>query len=105
MKMSGLISIVVLLASGAISLANTQSCKACNCQYSNVHALSEIVETKVKSILAKEPSKLFMQEDVVHVTADYTIKFLIILKAHHLLYFSCENAKCFYGWESAINAS
>jgi hypothetical protein len=44
-----------------------------------VHALSEIVETQVNRILAKEPSKkvLFMQKDVVYVPADYTIKSII----------------------------
>ena len=59
-KMLGLTLMTILLASGAISVANAQSCKACNCQFNNAQVLSEIVKTQVNHILAKEPSKLFM---------------------------------------------
>ena len=63
MKISEAMLAVILIASGAISVVNSQSCKACNCQFSNTRLLNDIVEAQVNRILAKEPSELLM---IVH---------------------------------------
>ena len=58
MKVLGVMLAVILIASGTFSVSvSAQSCKACNCQFSNVEVLNDIVEAQVNRILAKEPSK------------------------------------------------
>lgn len=41
-----------------LSVASAQSCNACNCQFNNVQALSQLVEAQVNRALATEPRKL-----------------------------------------------
>lgn len=45
----------------AVSVASAQSCNACNCQFNNVQALSQLVEVQVNRALANEPRKLTFQ--------------------------------------------
>ena len=42
----------------ALSVASAQSCNACNCQFNNVQALSQLVEIQVNRALSNEPRKL-----------------------------------------------
>ena len=59
MNKSGLFLALFLTATAAtISVASAQSCKACNCQFNNVQALSQLIEVQVNQILANEPRKL-----------------------------------------------
>ena len=60
LEMSGITLNILLLAIGIISAVNaqTQSCKACNCQIRNTKALNTIIEAQVNHALAKEPRKL-----------------------------------------------
>ena len=46
----------VLLTAVAVFLqaaAQPDTCRACNCQFSNVHALEELIESKVEEYLGK----------------------------------------------------
>ena len=57
MNKSGIVLCVFVVAI-TISGASAQSCTACNCQVNNIELLDQLVEAKVNSILANEPSKL-----------------------------------------------
>lgn len=55
------IGVTLLLLVGnalaTISMATAQSCNACNCQFNNVQALSQLMKKEVKHALANEPRK------------------------------------------------
>ena len=49
----GLLLCLLLVSTGFnFSVADAQSCKACNCQFSNVQVLSRLVEAEVNRTLA-----------------------------------------------------
>ena len=52
------IALCVFVAATAITAANAQSCRACNCQFDNIQLLDQLVEAKVNRNLANEPSEL-----------------------------------------------
>ena len=52
------ITLCVFVAATAITAANAQSCRACNCQFDNIQLLDQLVEAKVNRNLANEPSEL-----------------------------------------------
>ena len=55
---SGVFLTVFLIVSTTIlSVASAQSCNACNCQFNNVQALSQLIEVQVNRALANEPRK------------------------------------------------
>ena len=59
MSKSGVILMFFLtVTAAAISVASAQSCNACNCLFSNVQALSQLIEVQVNRALASEPRKL-----------------------------------------------
>ena len=53
-----LVLLVMGQALATISMANAQSCNACNCQFNNVQVLSQLIKEEVNRALANEPRKL-----------------------------------------------
>ena len=59
-KKFGITSFVFLgtVLATIIVAATAQSCNSCNCQFSNVQVLSQLIEAEVNRALANEPRKL-----------------------------------------------
>ena len=54
----GILVLLLLVSTGfIITVADAQSCNACNCQFNNIQILSQLVEAEVNRKLADEPSK------------------------------------------------
>ena len=51
------ILMLLLLVSTGFTVADAQSCNACNCQFNNIQILSQLVEAEVNRKLADEPRK------------------------------------------------
>lgn len=52
----------------AISVAGAQSCNACNCQFNNVQALSQLIEAQVNRALANEPRKFKFTSQIIRTS-------------------------------------
>ena len=58
MSKSGvLLTLFLIVSTTVLSVASAQSCNACNCQFNNVQALSQLIEVQVNRALANEPRK------------------------------------------------
>ena len=51
------LTLFLIVSTTVLSIASAQSCKACNCQFNNVQALSQLIEVQVNRALANEPRK------------------------------------------------
>ena len=52
-----LIAVHIILAQDA-QIPNSNTCRACNCQFSNVQVLTQLVEATIRDYLIDEPSML-----------------------------------------------
>ena len=59
--------LIIAYLTAAASIVQDDTCKACNCQFSNVQALDRLIEAKIASALANRPSEyynLYQSENV-----------------------------------------
>ena len=64
----GLVLVLLLMANASVfTVTDAQSCKACNCQFNNVQALSQLVQAEVNRAIANEPRKLMLASAMLYI--------------------------------------
>ena len=53
--MNALMLLVVAVFTSVTSAQNADTCQACNCQFNNIQALSQLVNARINDILTNEP--------------------------------------------------
>ena len=64
------VALITTYLTATASIVQDDTCKACNCQFSNVQALDRLIEAKIASALANRPSEyynLYQSENVLHM--------------------------------------
>ena len=73
MAKPGVTLMFCLLATAVvITVTSAQSCKACNCQFNNIQALSSLIEAQVNRILANEPRKFKQNTIFIAHSSNYS---------------------------------